>query len=344
MKKIAFLISIIISTWNLPCFASASMTNAKMVNYIFGRYDYSYFLVIPDNLTEYQYISHYPFTSLLFLIYYDEEKIANLTVKELKSGSLGGTGSCCAGYGFDEALKFDKLKGFEGMADEINRSNEFEIADQKGKILSTLVEIYSKYKEDYKRCLQGVDGTYKFRKGKLKYTNWNKLEDYNKNVEINEPSSWAFYDRMAIEDYDLDEKILTIETLSPISRRSSKGWEYHYIRKFKKKYDDLKYLNTALHGIAFPEEVQIPMSIENAKKLFPEKDKVFCETILTVKLEEGAFGYSGNAFFIMTANFNIIKITKNYFSRKKWSKEENKFIGDPILTIELESNEDHPLH
>lgn len=344
MKKVALLFGIIIGIWNLPCFASASMTNAKMVNYIFGRYDYSYFLVIPDNLLEYRHLSYNPFTALMFLIYYDEEKIANLTVKELKSGSLGGSGSCCAGYGFDDALKFDKLKGFEGMADEIHRSNEFEIADQKDQILSTLVEIYSKYKDDYKRYLQGVDGTYKFRKGKLRYSNWKKLEEYDEDVEINEPSAWEFYEQIAIEDYDFDEKFLKIMTLSPSSRVSSQGWEYYYIRKFKKKYGDLKYLNTPLNGIDFPEEVQIPMSIEDAKKLFPEKDKVFCETILTVKLEEGAIGYSGNAFFVMASNFNIIKITKNYFPRKKWSKEENKFFGDPILTIELESNENQPLH
>lgn len=131
----------------------------------------------------------------------------------------------------------------------------------------------------------------------------------------------------------------------PNSKRSSQGWEYHYVKEFKKKYGKLKYQNKPfLYNIDFPEEVQIQMSLKDAKKIFPEKDKVLCETILTVQSESGAFGYPGASFFVMTSNFNIIKITKNNYKNKDWSNEEQKFIDVPVFTIELESEEIQPFY
>lgn len=345
-KKIAIpLIGIIISIWPFPCFASASSTNAKLVNYIFGRYNYNFFLIIPDNLTEYEYLSHYPFTSFMFLNYYDEEKIAKLTVNELKSLSLGGTDSCCVGDGFYDALKFDKIKGFEDVAEDLISYNEFDIAERKDEILSKLIELYGKYKDDYNRYLQGFTGTYKFKKANLKHSTLKKLKDYNETVEINEPNPESFHERIDIKDYDFDEKLFKIRLLYPNSKRSSQGWEYHYVKEFKKKYGALEYLNKpVLYNIDFPEEIQVPMSLNDAKKIFPDEDKVFCETILTVTPEEGAFGYPGASFFVMTSNFNIKKITKNYYKRKNWSEQEQKFIGDPVLTIELMSKENQPFY
>ena len=85
------------------------------------------------------------------------------------------------------------------------------------------------------------------------------------------------------------------------------------------------------------------MQLKDAEKIF-RSGRVFCETILTVRPEKKAFGYSGNAFFVMTSNFKTTKITKNYYKNKDWSTEEEKFIGDPVFTIELESEENRPLN
>jgi hypothetical protein len=344
MKIIVLLIGIIASVSNFACLASADTTNAKLVNYIFGRYDYSFFLIIPDNIEEYTYLSHYPFTAFMFLYYYDEDKIANLTVKELKSLSLASADSCCASDALYDALKLDKLKGFEKFAEVLNRIDEFDIAARKKEIIYKLTEIYGRYKEDYRKYLRGYNGTYRFRKGKLRHSTWNRLKEYNENVEYNEPTTRSYYERLDIKDYDFDNKSFRIELLSPISKRSSNGWEYHYVRKFKDKYSHLKYRNNPiLNSIDFPEEIQIPMPLKDAEKLFRD-DLAHYETILTVKPEEGAFGYSGIAFFIMTSNFKILKVAKNYYKKENWSKEENKYVGDPVFTLELEPKEDMPFY
>ena len=80
------------------------------------------------------------------------------------------------------------------------------------------------------------------------------------------------------------------------------------------------------------------------KKLFADKDRVYCETILTVTPEQGYFGYPGSAFFVMTSSFNIKKITKNYYKRKNWSSAKKMFVGGPVLTIVLKSNDKHLLY
>ena len=344
MKKTAIIFSIIIFILNFACLTFANSTNAKLVNYIFGRYDYSFFMIIPDNIEEYPFLGHYPFTAFMFLNYYDKEKLANLTVKELKSRSLAGADSCCANDAFYDVLKFDKIKGFEDIAEELIHLDEFDIAARKKEILYKLTEIYGQYKDDFNKYLQGFNGTYRFRKGKLRLSSWNRLKEYNENVEINEPTAWSFYEQIDVKDYDFDKKLFKIESLSPISRRSSNGWEYHYTRYFKERYGHLKYRNhPTLYNIDFPQEIQIPLQLKDAEKIF-RNGRVFCETLLTVRPEEKAFGYSGNAFFVMTSNFKIIKINKNYYNEKYWSKEEEKFIGDPILTIELESEENRPLN
>ena len=349
MRTTTVLIVFIIVAWCSSCLALASNVNAKLVNYIFGRYDYSFYLVIPQNIEAYQYLNHYPFTAFMFLYHYDEEKIANLTVKELKSHSLGGADSCCAGDGFYDALKFDKIKGFEDIAEELGSMDVFEVAERKADILSTLLENYGNYKKEYKRYLQGFNGTYKLRTGNFSNPNWNKLKEYDENVEIDEPIPKSFYERIDVKDYDFDKKLFRIELLSPISKISSKGWEYHYLKKLKDEFTGLEYLKKAalynlkykrrpvLYNPDIEEEIQIPMSIDEAKEIFMDENRVFCETILTITPEEGSFGYAGAAFFVKSSNFNIIKITKNYYKNKNWSNQEEKFVGDPVFTVELEA-------
>ena len=345
LKIATLLFGITISIWILPSFASTSSTNSTLVNYIFGRYNYNFFIIIPDNLSEYEYLSHYPFTAFMFLNYYDESKLANLTVKELKSRSLAGPDSCCADDGFYEVLTLDRIKGFEYYAEALISYNEFDIAEKKNELISKLIKIYGQYKDEYDRYLKGFDGTYKFRKNDLKRATLIELKEYNEKIKINEPDPTSFHERINIENYDFDEKIFTMDLLHPISKRSSQGWEYHYVKEFKKKYGKMEYHDKPfLYNIDFPEEMQIPMSLKDAKKIFPDDDRVICETILTVTPEKGAIGYSGTSFFVMTSKFNIKKITKNYYKRKDWSDKIQMFVSDPVLTLELNSTENKPFY
>ncbi len=223
IKIAPLLIGFIFSVWILPSFASTSSTNAKLVNYIFGRYNYNFFLIIPDNLSEYEYLSHYPFTAFMFLNYYDEQKIADLTVKELKSRSLAGPDSCCADDGFYEVLAFDKIKGFEEFAEALKDYNEFDIAEKKNELLTNLIKIYNHYKDDYDRYLQGIEGTYKFRKNELKHVTLKKLKEYNETVEINDPDPTSFQERLDIENYDFDKKLPKTITKKKIGQTKNKS-------------------------------------------------------------------------------------------------------------------------
>ena len=346
MKKLFIAFIAFLSPLYNVCFASGSNTNAELVNYAVGKYDHNYFLIIPDNVLDYEYLSHYPFTALMFLKNYDEEKISKITVKELNSGSLGSSHSFCASNEYYDVLKFDKIRGFESIAKDLETVDEFGIAERKAEIISALLNCFSKYKQEYKKYLQGIDGFYKFRKGKFRFIVGNPLKEYNDNVEINQREGpFAFYDQIDISHYDFDNKVIKIEPLSPYSKLSSSGWEYHYIRKIKKKYRSQSYKNKpALYHKDFPKEVQVPVTIDDAKELFADRQKVYSETILTVIPKPGYFGYSGKHFFVMTSNFEIKKITKNYYKRISWSRSETKFVGEPVFTIVLESNDKHLFH
>ena len=311
------------------CPAAGRHTNARLVNYAVGRYDHNYFLLIPDNLSRHPYLAYHPFTAFMFLKNYDEEKISQLTVKELNSGSLGSSESSCAGPEYFEVLKFDKIKGFEKMAAELDGLDEFGIADRKPRITSALLHCFAEYKKDYDRYLRGNDGPYRFRKGQFGFLLGTPMKEYNETVEINEKESpSAFYDQIDKRSYDFDRKLIKIDPLSPYSKRSSSGWEYHYIQKYKAKYRDKKYKeNSMRYHRDFPETIDVPLTIDDAKKLFAENDRVFSETVLTVTPSAGYFGYSGVHFFVMTSNFDIQKVTKNFYKREQWSHEEKGFWG-----------------
>ena len=346
MMKFSILFVAFITTVSSICFASESHINAKLVNYTLGRFEHNYFLIIPDNILDYEYLGHYPFTAFMLLRHYDEEKISKLTVNELKTGSLGSSISCCAGSEYYDVLKFAKIKGLEKVAADLETLDEFGITERKNEILSTLLECFAKYKEDYERYLHGTNGCYVIRKGKFRLFAGNQLKEYNDNVKTNERKNpFAFYERININDYDFDKKLITLKILSPYSKISSNGWEYHYIRRFINKYQNQKYRsNPTFYQKDFPIEIKVPMTIDDAKKLFAEKDEVYSETILTVTPEQGYFGYPGAAFFVMTSSFNIKKITKNYYKRRNWSGVEKMFIGGPVLTIVLKSNDKHPFY
>ena len=242
MRKFSVLFVAFLTTLSSICFASESHINAKLVNYTLGKFEHNYYLIIPDNISDYETLGHYPFTAFMLLRHYDKEKISNLTVKELKTGSLGSPISCCAGNEYFDILKFGKIKGFERVAEDLETLDEFGITERKNEILSTLLECFTKYKEDYERYLHGMSGCYRFRKGKFGLFAENPLKEYNDTVKSNERKNpFSFYERIDITDYDFDKKQISVKLFEPYSKISSNGWEYHYIRKFKNKYQNQKY-------------------------------------------------------------------------------------------------------
>ena len=330
----------------LLCATAKADTNTRMVNYVLGTLDHNYFLLMPHNLSTYEYLNHYPFSAFMFLRFYDREKITNLTVKELKSGSLGGYDSCCAGIEYFDVLKFDKIKGFGPLAKELDTLDEFGIAEKKDSLISALLKCFTHYEGDLQKYLQGENGVHVFRKGEFGFFVETQLKEYNGNVRINERRSpFDCYEEINISEYDFDKKRIKIDTLSPYSKRGAGGWEYHYVKRFKEKYRDMKYRdNTRLYHRDFPLEIDAPMGIDDAKKLFGDKDSAYAETLLTVVPGRGYFGYAGAHFFVMTSEFKIVRITKNFYKKKNWSDKELKFKGPPIVTVELPSNEEHPFY
>jgi hypothetical protein len=346
MKKSFIVFIVFFSSFHTLCLAAENHTNARLVNYAVGRHDHNYFLLLPINISDFECLGHYPFTAFMFLKNYDAEKISKLTVKELNSGSLAGNDSCCASAEYFDVLKFDKIRGFENMARDLERFDEFSITEKKQEIISRLLDCHAAYKKEYQTHLRGMNGSYLFRKSKFGFLIGRPLEAYNENVEINEGESpSAFYDQIDKGHYDFDRRFIKIEPLSPYSKIGSSGWEYHYIQKYKAKYRDKKYKeNAKLYHRDFPEEIDVPLTIEDAKKLFADSERVFSETILKVTPKEGYFGYPGIHFFVMTSSFEIKKVIKRFYKKQSWSHKEKRFISDPVLTIELESNEDHPFH
>ena len=342
-KYFTFLMGIVVILWPTFCLSSQNQTNAKLVNYIFGRFDYSYFLLIPDNIQEYTYLGHYPLTAFIFLHHYDKNKISELTVKELKSRSLGNSYSDTTSNNFYDVLMYDKLKGFEKIAENLTKMDEFQIYENKSNIIAELLKVYDNYRNEYLMYLKGIEGTYIFRKNNLDTAHLKKLEEYNGPVYIKEPSPRSYYEMVDIEDYDLDRQVVSIETLSPISIIDSSvfAWETYY-KKIKYRHKNMESGELPIfNNTDFPDKIQIHLSIKDVNKLLAGKDKIYCETILTVKPYEGSFGYEGNAVFIKTSNFTILKIIKNYYKGRSWSPVERNFIEKPTCSIQLESHEEN---
>ena len=51
-----------------------------------------------------------------------------------------------------------------------------------------------------------------------------------------------------------------------------------------------------------------------------------------------------STFFCNDIKLQYQKGCKKLLQKKYWSNEGNKFIGDPVLTIELESKENQPFY
>ena len=339
MKKYSTVIIIFISFLYCIPISANSETNANLIHYEFGSIGYEYILLLPDNISDYEYMGHYPLTAFIFLKLYDEKKIEKIGVKQFMSGSLGTDDAFNAGGQYYHVLKFDKIKGFEGTAEKLKSLDEFGIVEQKFEIISKLKECYKNYKHEYET--RYLKENYIFRKGLCDKV-CAKEKKYNETINKCVPNIKSLFTYQEIDrgSYDFDNKLIVFDTLKPYSAEVN-GWEHFYMEKFKNKYRRKWYKDKKpqLYRKTFPSKIDFPMNIEKAKMLFADNDPVYCETIVTVKPEEGFFGYSGGQWLILASNFSIRNVRKNYFKGKYWSLEERRFTEGPVMSVEFKSNE-----
>lgn len=325
-KKLLGILFIIIIFSNIAL--SFDKINSKIVIYSFGYNTYS--IILPGNINNYKYLSHFPLTAFLFCTKFDESKIKDLSVKQLLSGSLGST------YDSFRVLDLSKLKGFEETAAQISNLDEFGIAGKKQVILTKLLETFKNYREEYEKYLQN---SYTFRNYQVKdeygRNVWKLSDDYatkskfkikGKDVYIYMPTT--YWTKLSRNKYDFDKNVITLSTFEPRTLYNS-GWEkaaldYFYIQCRKFGYKEHK---------KFPETLKVNVSIEDAKKLFGDNNDVFCETLFTVKLNEGFVGYRSGTFTYQANAMEIIEVTKNFYKNVEKSK---------IFTIEIDSSKDFP--
>lgn len=295
--------------------------NAKLMKFYFDSYN-KIQLLIPDNISDYQYLNHYPLSAFLFVTLYDQQKIANLNVKDIMNGHLGR-------WDFYDILSFDRIKGFEDIATEIKKLDEFGVAARKNEIISKLIDCYKTYYKDYERYLKGMNGYYIFKNPteEDRYT-WPMLPEYRKVKSI--PTT-NFMHEISRDKYNFDRGLIEIITFGHYRLNYNDSWEYGYMSKFYDIYKNSKKVDPR-----FPKSISIPMSIDNARKLFGDQQKAFCETLFTVKPVYGLFGKFSTLTY-KVSNFDIYKITKKCY------REDTGF-NDPVLIFEFESTKDKPFH
>ena len=85
--------------------AEDQTTNASLSRYNFNGRG-SHWILIPDDVSKYAYLGHYPVTAFVFLDYYNSyNKIDDITVKQLMRGTIGNVFK-----GTNVILAFSKLK------------------------------------------------------------------------------------------------------------------------------------------------------------------------------------------------------------------------------------------
>lgn len=317
------LVIVILSLFCSQAVAKGKEINAKLIHYNYRYTDY--WLLIPDNIATYNYLSHYPLTAFRFVINYNENKIDNLTVNKLREGRLDG---------YYNILSFEKIKGFEDAAKELKTLDEFSASAKKKEFITKLKNCYKKYENEYKKYLNNI---YVFKNEATWRGGRQRIHEYSYKVNriLPEYNHGEVKGRYYIkrDNYNFDDKTITLGLLmtSPNWRFSSNWWEYYYKDKFSKKYKRSKTVSNI-----FPDAITMPLSIENAKKLFGDKTNAFGDTFLTIKPKPGFFGRSGTLSYIVS-NFDIIKITKKFYGEDTGSEE-------PVLMFEIDTTKNKPLY
>ena len=298
--------------------AEDQTTNASLSRYNFNGRG-SHWILIPDDVSKYAYLGHYPVTAFVFLDYYNSyNKIDDITIKQLMSGTIGNVFK-----GTNVILAFSKLKGLEDIPDELEGLDEFGVSSKKNEIINKFKDTYKKYLTDYQNYSKG---TYTF-SNLLVYNNG--AEDDNNyfpdHITLEYPIEINFeQNKITRKNYDFDKKILSLPDYIGPNSGDPDGWGARYANNYYKMYNK-----------PLPRDFKMPLTIDNAKKLFGDQQEVFCETLITVKPR--LYPIFICAYDWCSANFDIIKITKRFYRKDTGFTE-------PVLVfeIELKGNNSHP--
>ena len=104
-------------------------------------YANTYTYLRPSDLSTYTYLSYYPLTAYLFCIYTDENKIDNLSIKDLKDLHFTQSNS--------SVFSLFYIKGFEDYAKELSNMDEFDIQSKKDTYIAKLKECYRNYINEF---------------------------------------------------------------------------------------------------------------------------------------------------------------------------------------------------
>ena len=269
-------------------------------------------MIVPLDQKKYPLINKNPLLFFLFVSNWDEKKIDNIKMQNIKRGNL----SALTGYTtYGIFLPFSKIEGFT-MAAEIANLDKFELLGKRGEIITNLKQCYSNYKEEYNKYLYDI---FIFTScPKIKY--WTKLKGYEeerfKEISVcNQTEASKCWDTVRSKRYNIDTQTVEIPIFGFWVEQN---WENLY---------DINY-NRKKYGKGIPEVINIPLPVDKAKELFSNSDKAYYQTFITAKPLRGWMRYYQRGGCV---NFKILNIRK-IFSAK----------GLPVYTYDLSPNVNCP--
>ena len=293
----------------------ANITNAYPYILVFYPDDKS-LIIIPDKTTDFKYLNHNFIGALSFALLSDDNKIKSLSINNLKENFIRLL--------LQYKLPFNSIIGCEDIAKSIDKYDEFGLNEHKQEIINTILQAHQNYYNDF--INQYLKNTYTFPYEEFKYSN------VNNNIRWDGEKS---YYKLEKEDFNFDNKTLHIGIFrnDPKSKIWNGSWPdaYLYYKYGKESYD-----------ILHKDDLNIPLSIDIAKQLLGDNNQTFCETLYTIKPNNQVQNsYAPNQLWGLIPCFDLLYITKNFYNQTSWSAKENKFVGEPIISIRLFPNENH---
>jgi hypothetical protein len=249
-------------------------------------------IIAPFDQKKYPLINKNPLLFFLLVNNWNERKIENIKIENIKNGNL-------AGY----LLPFYKIEGFT-MASEIANLNKFELLDKKDDIISNLKQCYSKYKKEYEKYLTD---TFIFTNCP-KARNWTKLKGYTKFKDINvtnQTESSRCWATVRSNRYNIDTQMVTISLFGFWDEGNwEKMYRYAYGDSCKKRY-----------GKRIPKKIDVLLPVDKAKELFSNSKEAYSQTLITAKPLRGWMSISFQTAYRECVGFRILNIRK-IFSTK----------------------------
>jgi hypothetical protein len=276
------------------------------------------FLILPDS-NMFNYLNYYPITAFNFVNSQDDSKISRMKIEDLKKRELYSLSN-------SSNIKFNHIKGFELYDDEIASADEFLLKEKQQFYINKLTSCWIQYKNEYMGTyLKGINGTYIFPElNENSYANEDDKRLFFKMKTDEKYFYWSYYFKMDKTAYNFDQEKLKISTFDG-------KWGYQYAGYLR----DSKEVN-------FSNDLEMNVPISVAKQLFGDNEPCFYESIVTVMPLEG-YKAINIGWTMHVLNYEVLKIKKNFYKMSQWSYKKNRFIGNPIYTLILESTDKTPL-